>query len=860
MIARLAALAASLALAACTSAPVDPGCHSNLDCHDGQLCVDGSCQGAATKVDCGRQQRCNGDANCGEHGACEGGCCLPSCATDPDCGADQVCRSGVCREAGAACTADVDCPNATAPTCEPDSGACVRCVADSDCALGEFCQSHGCKAPPASGCSADTQCKAVPQLSHCLATAGRCVACLTDAQCPRPTVGGVTCDLTNHACRVVIPGCDADADCAASPFGKRCDVARRKCVQCQDDSQCPTGAHCTRTHTCDATPACTDATCPHDKPHCRSDRSCVECLISSQCPSGQLCTSNHCVARQNGCYTSALCTDPTPACDLATRTCVTCRSDTDCHLRFCDAGTCVSCTGDLECLEKTLTLRPFCDHGACAQCLGDINCSGGLVCLDHLCAANPLGTPCPATGVCPRDLVCLADPGAGASYCRAACDVYAASSGCPADQRCTLARFSGGLPTGACVPTTPGLPEEGDVCADQQPCDTGLVCVPEAADRGRCRRLCDPNRSTAACGAPNACQPIAQLDPQGVPHTIGACFPDSHYLDACTGDATCDPGQTCAPGPNPQQPTQFRNECLWPKGTKTAAQPCVTDGECRSGLCLQGMPKGQPAPGFCQGGCGSDAACPARSDGMAGACETYPVAWRDQNGAPSLVPLNSCAVQCREDLECQPGAACEAVPNAARTAWVTRCRPIPGDASGKGGAPCTAGTDCRSGTCVTFGARPVGICQGVCGASGDANCATGAACPPNGVLRYVGPGPDNLEHTPDDAWTAAPLCWGRACTADLDCGTSRVCGADPDPHNPKDVVLSCRPSQGTKIGGDSCAQDADCKSGLCVNWSSTNKRCFGACQAAADCAAGSRCNSQHWTSSTPNKLLSVCVP
>lgn len=81
-----------------------------------------------------------------------------------------------------------------------------------------------------------------------------------------------------------------------------------------------------------------------------------------------------------------------------------------------------------------------------------------------------------------------------------------------------------------------------------------------------------------------------------------------------------------------------------------------------------------------------------------------------------------------------------------------------------------------------------------------------------------------------------------------------------DPQNRLDLVLSCRPSQGTKQGGDTCTQDGDCKSGFCVNWSSTNKRCFGACQQASDCAPGSTCKLRKWTNTTPNKDLRVCSP
>src|SRR5690606_5894029 len=134
----------------------------------------------------------------------------------------------------------------------------------------------------------------------------------------------------------------------------------------------------------------------------------------------------------------------------------------------------------------------------------------------------------------------------------------------------------------------------------------------------------------------------------------------------------------------------------------------------------------------------------------------------------------------------------------------------------------------------TFGARPEGICEGVCGTSGNADCHHLAVCPPNGVWRRVGPGPDGMPGNADDPQAAAPLCWTKPCTVDGDCGHGRVCGFDADPLAPHDIVLSCRPNQGTLGGGAPCSTHDSCRSGACVNWSG-GARCFGACASDADC-------------------------
>jgi hypothetical protein len=126
----------------------------------------------------------------------------------------------------------------------------------------------------------------------------------------------------------------------------------------------------------------------------------------------------------------------------------------------------------------------------------------------------------------------------------------------------------------------------------------------------------------------------------------------------------------------------------------------------------------------------------------------------------------------------------------------------------------------------------------------------------------VGPGPDKVNNTADDVFVPAPICWGKNCAADIQCGPASACGADPDPANINDIVLTCRPKQGTKLGGETCGGDNECRSGWCVTWSG-GARCFGACDPSngnADCSGGAQCFTGTWTRSTPNKQLSYCAP
>jgi hypothetical protein len=253
-----------------------------------------------------------------------------------------------------------------------------------------------------------------------------------------------------------------------------------------------------------------------------------------------------------------------------------------------------------------------------------------------------------------------------------------------------------------------------------------------------------------------------------------------------------------------------------------------------------------------------------RPDGVINdACELYAVPWFDRKGQPTTSAVTSCVPQCQNNSECPSATVCDLVSNKEGTKWATRCSPKSASGTKLGGAQCYQNTECMSGHCLTFGPSPAGICAGVCNAAtASTSCDPSAQCPSAGVVMKVGPGPDNKNNTADDVFVPAPICWGKNCSADIQCGPAYSCGADPDPANINDIVMTCRPKQGTKLGGDTCAGDSECRSGWCVTWGG-GARCFGACDPAngnADCSGGAQCHTGKWTQTTPNKELSYCAP
>jgi len=135
-----------------------------------------------------------------------------------------------------------------------------------------------------------------------------------------------------------------------------------------------------------------------------------------------------------------------------------------------------------------------------------------------------------------------------------------------------------------------------------------------------------------------------------------------------------------------------------------------------------------------------------------------------------------------------------------------------GDVGGDLGSPCEDHGDCQSNTqCLAS------VCTGLCESDGD--CGGGYACTERGRCEASG--------------AAA----GVPCRREADCGPGLACGlqaTDSDADGRLDgactVELPGRPL------GDTCADDRDCRSGLCAL-----ARCTVVCADDGDCAANHAC-------------------
>ncbi|MEO6573684.1 MAG: hypothetical protein ABIP89_07595 [Polyangiaceae bacterium] len=158
--------------------------------------------------------------------SCDNGACHSHCSTDPDCNFGSTtgpykCNSGQC----VICTDDSEC--ASGDTCNTDIGQCVPpCQGDGDCPGFQRCQDSKCTA---SGCKTDRECVAATHNveAKCGKDTKCTVPCQTDLECGNPKEYSFY-SCINSTC--TFTGCESDKQCelyltggsdASTPFGSK---------------------------------------------------------------------------------------------------------------------------------------------------------------------------------------------------------------------------------------------------------------------------------------------------------------------------------------------------------------------------------------------------------------------------------------------------------------------------------------------------------------------------------------------------------------------------------------------------------------------------------------------------------------
>ncbi len=547
--------------------------------------------------------------------------------------------------------------------------------------------------------------------------------CVTNQNCPvgEQCVGGSCVPAAQ-------PGCLNDDACG---IGEYCDPVDATCKQmqivgCASDVECPPNQRCnTLTGVCiDGNRNCTDESmCSSIGKHCdTSVQQCVDCIDNSHCPSPQECVANKCVdPGQSMCTMDAQCAPPNtvcegmrcvPGCNVPGSP-ITCGLGMSCNAQSgrCESGM-TMCMGDAECNPPA----SICESGSCiAGCtqIGGLQCTGGNVC-------NQTTGRCDPPSGCVNDTEC----GAPAGICEGnMCAPGCAQTGAAP---CAAGTVCDSVSTGRCV-ALPGMCTNDSECGPPASVCEGMRCLGGCTEIGgiQCNGNTICNQATGRCDPGGmVCMGDTDCSP---PSTVcnlqtGACDPGC-LTTGCTAPEVCNMtlGRCEDPGPQP--------------GTNPLNSPCTANNDCASNVCFDIDGVGQR----CVESCSNSAQCPSsftcyNLSGASmcisaqlfngGATFTQPVGSSCSNGGQcqsNFCPNQTvCTETCSADADCGGGACAWREVNT--NTFQSFCDgPI---GAGGNGASCSDNNQCRGGVC--YG-------QGTCGAL----CRSTADCPANNSCQMI---------------------------------------------------------------------------------------------------------------------------
>ena len=454
--------------------------------------------------------------------------------------------------------------------------------------------------------------------------------------------------------------------------------------------------------------------------------------------------------------TAAACSD-----EEATHTCVTesnCLDGQICRNQKCETPR--ACRSNADCIDTEV-----CQSGRCEprQCDAAEACGGGRVCVSGWCVA-------PGSVNCQSDIECASG----------ACDVI--------NGVCLL----GDLCTGeGCSSRDADVPDINP-CGDArctQPCTGQLDCgAPHICDvrTGLCREL--------TCTEDNDCPAETYCE-------FGLCRLGCRVSQNDCPNGYCDEGtRRCTPSPcenHTHCPGGFCSLLAADSQTKRICiqgevpseyTPCIADGDCQTGACLEHK--------YCFWPCRDSNDCGGGSCGRS--------QWLHPSGHYGVVtcfpPLQPCAA----DIQCPVGEAC--LPTVVDRATVLRGQsPPPGRPAG---AQCDMNTQCLSQTCR------YSTCWGPCEPGRNEQCGAGLRCYEN--VHYV----TTQLNDPVGPYMGLAGCLpSRGSDANCEsapCPSGEVCTLQTDASG-TGWHMRCRDEVGEGRAGAACETDIQCRSNHCVS-------------------------------------------
>jgi uncharacterized protein DUF11/slime mold repeat-containing protein len=517
-----------------------------LDCSDGNVCTDDSCDPTSGCTHTDNTAPCSDNNACTTNDTCSGGACLPGAPLD--CDDRNLCTDDSCNPAsgcvhtnnnaacddGNACTTGDFCsggtcaggppPNCndnnvcTDDSCNPASGCThsnntAACSDGNACTSNDVCSGGTCVSGPALNCNDGNACttdSCNPALGCQNPPLTNCQPCSTSADCDNHNAcdGAEAC--VAGKCQAGAPlHCDDGNVCTDDA----CNPASG-CTHTNNNASCDDGNACTTADSCSGgrcaggpPPNCNDGNvCTTDG--CNPGSGCTHTNNTNACDDGNACTTNdtcgggRCVGGSPPhCNDGNPCTadscDPLLGCQappVANGT--TCSDSLACNgVERCEAGICVPGT-PVDCSG----LGNQCNYGTCVEPSGTCAATpkiDGFACND--------GNACTINDRC-KSGVCIAGVNSGDSDGDGYCDAQEVAAQCnPDDPREIPSQpnvFAGGrIQTRGQILLTYATPSQRDIDpATDASCAAAGACNPVT-------HFCTSGRIADPCGADSDCTP-----------------------------------------------------------------------------------------------------------------------------------------------------------------------------------------------------------------------------------------------------------------------------------------------------------------------------------------------------------------
>ncbi len=528
---------------ACSLTPDHQGfaCDDGDSCTIGETCQEGTCTGGAA-LNCNDGNVCTDDS-CDDVAGClhennEKGCQDGNICTVNDSCLDGQCVAG--KPLG--CNDNNEC---TDDSCSPETGCLFapnnnNCNDANPCTSGDHCQAGKCLPTVMLDCDDENPCTD----DTCDANQG-CIHALNSAPCD----DGNACTLQDHCksgwCAGTLVACDDGNVCTDDSCNEETgcqNIPNQK--PCTDATICTIGDHCqdgicqpTATLDCDDGNPCTDDACNPDL-GCVHKNNSAACDDGDGCTTGDQCTQGNCqgglpVACDDGVdCTEDVCVSPA-GCESIPKD-LACDDGNVCTDDLCDPEVgCVHSLNQAPCEDgDPCSSNDACNAGLCEG--GEMTiCDDGNICTQGSCQGNQGCVYVPVAGECDDGDSCTTNDSCQLGQC------LGAPANCDDEVPCTVDDCTA---EAGCQHTPDhDLCNDNNVCTENT-CDADAGCITTLVDgdcdggscvAGECVPDCVPQCAGKACGA-DGCD--------GTCGTCGAGFSCSGGKCLETGSNECNDG------------------------------------------------------------------------------------------------------------------------------------------------------------------------------------------------------------------------------------------------------------------------------------------------------------------------------